>query len=1135
MLHTTDGYIGLRTGYSYPKNTDIRVEGVILTHDASPKTDAKGTIEVIHREWKVAKKQGVDGIFYDDYALEEKKEKEITVESNDSGEFQTTFQTATDGEYEIRANYKGSNGNTFTSSRTIYVESDRYLTWNNGNNSLTDLVAEKSVLKPGDTAVFTLKSPVKSGKYFVSIEKDDAIIDSYVKDITGYSEKIELPIQTSFIPNIYVKVYLIGQDEKMDLPVYKRALAVIKVVSDEKKLSVEIVPSKTRYLPADPVEVTVRVKDSEGKPVANANGSLSIVDESVLALMGNPQKNPFAFFYDMKRYLGTRTYLSLTNLIEKLEVKNTGNGEKGGAGDGQKGGDAKKKRGTFKDTAFWKSDFNTDANGEAKISTDKLPDNLTTWVIESVVSTPVGNKVGVGRASIMTTKALLISENLPRFLISGDKVTLAPSIFNKTGKDTDITVSASADNADMDGSAIKMRVKNGESTVVRFKMTPHSNPEVKPAFASKITFKATDANGNEDVIEATLPIYPPSTPEQTSTTGKTSDVSADERIQLEGMNPESRVEIKYSASALGGLKNGMEYLREYPYASSWNRTYALVPNIEMKKLYDSMGEPFDLSKIMLDKYINAQTGYIKVPLKEAIQDYLATIGQFQKNNGGFTYWNDTPREYPDFALTAYVVRTIGELKVLGFPVDSGVESQAVKYLRDRFYAGTYENCTPTAFYDCKYSEGARLGAIEAILKLQPTDTESRKMFKLVETKTFSPSDVFVYLRTIAALADQKDLPENDRKTLLADAKSRIDTILKNDVVVNPRGAFVGGYGEYSRIENTAAFVEAVSLLGRDQFKDIVQVIDNMNRFLLGSKKSDGGYGSPNETASIIRSLSVYLSKTGELKDVDMVARIKSDENLLAEQKIAGADRFTTFSKSVLVRDLPKNSTFVFDKTGKGSLYYDITLSYTLPTKDILARDEGFYVDTQYYLLSEYKRVEALKSDEWKKYVAGEIEYATLKYPKDIVNYLTPQSKFKVGDLVFAYTRLITSEARKQPAFEGFIPSGAELVNTKLATETKEAITTSAVNIPSTDELSGQIQYDSKSVEAGYSTSLFDHEEYRDDRYFATASTLDGGDYGFAYTIRMTHAGTYSVRPSRAFEFSNSEVFGRSAGKEIVVE
>jgi uncharacterized protein YfaS (alpha-2-macroglobulin family) len=65
------------------------------------------------------------------------------------------------------------------------------------------------------------------------------------------------------------------------------------------------------------------VKDSDGNSVANANGSLSVVDESLLALAGNPIKNPFAFFYDMKRYLGIETYISLVNLIEKLEVKDT--------------------------------------------------------------------------------------------------------------------------------------------------------------------------------------------------------------------------------------------------------------------------------------------------------------------------------------------------------------------------------------------------------------------------------------------------------------------------------------------------------------------------------------------------------------------------------------------------------------------------------------------------------------------------------------------------------------------------------------------------------------------------------------------------------------------------------------------
>ena len=85
---------------------------------------------------------------------------------------------------------------------------------------------------------------------------------------------------------------------------------------------------KNGYLPGESLKVSVLVKDANGKPLAGGNGSITVVDESVLALLGNPLKNPFAFFYEMKRYLGTTLYLSLTNLVEKLEVKNTGNGEK---------------------------------------------------------------------------------------------------------------------------------------------------------------------------------------------------------------------------------------------------------------------------------------------------------------------------------------------------------------------------------------------------------------------------------------------------------------------------------------------------------------------------------------------------------------------------------------------------------------------------------------------------------------------------------------------------------------------------------------------------------------------------------------------------------------------------------------
>lgn len=145
--------------------------------------------------------------------------------------------------------YAGENKQTFLSSSIIYVSGENTTYWNDGNNSVTDLIADKTMMKIGETAIFTLKSPVSSGKMLVTVEKDDGVLDSFVSDITSTTPRIEIPIKESYVPNFYVKVFLIGQDARAKLPVYKRALAVMKVTTDPKKLSVIITPEKKQHLP----------------------------------------------------------------------------------------------------------------------------------------------------------------------------------------------------------------------------------------------------------------------------------------------------------------------------------------------------------------------------------------------------------------------------------------------------------------------------------------------------------------------------------------------------------------------------------------------------------------------------------------------------------------------------------------------------------------------------------------------------------------------------------------------------------------------------------------------------------------------------------------------------------------------
>lgn len=375
-----------------------------------------------------------------------------------------------------------------------------------------------------------------------------------------------------------------------------------------------------------------------------------------------------------------------------------------------------------------------------------------------------------------------------------------------------------------------------------------------------------------------------------------------------------------------------------------------------------------------------------------------------------------------------------------------------------------------------------------LLKLQPTSTDRVAEFSL-----------------LAKLSTSKAISATDKQTLKARADELMNKILSDEVVVNPRGSFLGKTGNLSRVEATSRFVAATALLGYQAREDVAPIVDNMNRWIVGEKKN-GYFGSTRDTAMVIRGLTTYLEASGELKNVNMQSKLFLNSTLLDEKKIDNTNSLDSFNKVTALTDLQSENIFHTEKQGAGTLYYDIALRYYVPTKNLLARDEGFLITQDYFDYNEYKKIEALKNEEYASYMSGDLDYTALKYPKDVVEYLTPVITGKVGQLLFVHNRVITSEARDKVAFEGFIPSGSELVNVNLATEDQSL----------------------------RMNSIFDREEFRDDRYFGYTTSLDSGVYSFDYILRLTHDGTYLVKPSRIFEFYNEEVFGRTAGREVKV-
>lgn len=177
----------------------------------------------------------------------------------------------------------------------------------------------------------------------------------------------------------------------------------------------------------------------------------------------------------------------------------------------------------------------------------------------------------------------------------------------------------------------------------------------------------------------------------------------------------------------------------------------------------------------------------------------------------------------------------------------------------------------------------------------------------------------------------------------------------------------------------------------------------------------------------------------------MTVDIFLNSDPIATQKVDDTSKRQTYGEKFLFHELQLQNTLNIQKKGKGVLYYDLVLQYYMPSFEILPRDEGFTVQKEYYDYEKYKTIAAAKKEEWVQYVAGEIQYDELHYPKSVLAYLTPVTKKNVGDVLLVYNRIITSETRDQVAFDGYIPAGATLVNPNLATSTRTTVETIGSN------------------------------------------------------------------------------------------
>lgn len=1094
VIHLTDGYVWIKSNYYNSLKDGIKLDLITLNHDWIILKNKNVKIDILKRDWEKTKILWVDWTFYNDYSLKTTNVLSQGLSTDINWEKTFNYQPKQWGEYELIATYVWEDKKVFKSSTIVYVEGENNVNWRNDNNTVTEVLSEKSVLKLWDTAKFYVKSPVNNWKILLVVEKDDWIIDYFVDELKSFTYEFNYKITDKHYPNIYLKVFLIWNDKNNQIPIFKRWLWTVKVLSDYKKLNVEVIPTKNNYKPWEKLNIEFRVKDINNRWVKNANLSVSIVDQSVLALKWNPKKNPYAFFYEMRRYLWTLSYWNLKYLIEKLEIKDTSWWEKWWSWD-QKWWETKKARWNFKDTAYWLADLKTDNNWLAKVSVDKLPDNLTTWVIEAVVNTQ-DNKFWVWYSEILTTKKLLIQENLPSFISTWDKILFTPTIFNKTWVDQEFEIKFITNKWNLKTNTKKIFIKSQDAKNVDFEFNNSRDDSFNNWDLLNITIEARWIKSNDiDKINKNILINDSYIKQTTVTSWFTKDLNVDEVINLKWLeNKNWNLEINVSPTLFKNNILTLPNFRDYWYNSLSDKNFNIFNIAIVKSIWKEFSIDFNLKKKYIEYLSEENSNYKKITLEEYIKSYLSSLNSYRQKDWWFWFFVEDKKS--NYLLTLDVYKNLNYLKNIWFDINKELINWSKTYLKNSIYL---EKTCENEYYYNKWCIN-KSDKIKAMIVLLDFDKTLTDLFDLYQIYDLEDEISIENLELVFKLSKLKKLNDDNKKILEAISKKIVNNMVDNNIVILPRWAFLS-LKNWSRLNNTLKFLELNSSNNFDYMKNSNLIINNMIKFV--------NFNNSFNDIKTLESLLILVKNYNEIKKSNFNYNVVLNSKTLSKWEFKVWNIFDIYNKKILIKDLNELNNITFSKLWIGNLYYDLVLNYFVPSYESKNIDSWYYIEKKYFYFDDYKKIKELKQKEFDKYMEWKITYDDLKYKKNIEFYLTEIKNYKVWDLVVVYNKIIAKNPSKNIEFESYIPSWSEIVNFNLSTENK---------------LNNILENDFE----------FDSFKVLDNKIYWIKSDYDAWFYNYSYLLRLTHAWEFNLKPTTITDYDFRENFGSTSGIKFII-
>ena len=585
---------------------------------------------------------------------------------------QGTVKTGADGVATIDLNLPQNGGDyrliaTAPSAGRV-VESQTYV-WVSGYSDLwggnesaksVQIVPDKKTYQPGETAQIMIATGQDNTPVLITVEGRDVRSHTLLR-AKGGTAVFSYKVTTHDEPALFVSASFFRNGE-----LYQSNKRV-KVPPLDHQLQIKLATNKPQYLPGQAATYDIDVKTSDGRPAAQTDLSLGVVDEAIYAIVKDGTPDLMDAFYG-REYNAVQTQDSLTYYFSG--EAGTRRMQLAALRPRTRLAQLKpeqlvkpKVRKYFPDTTFWAADITTDARGHAQAQLE-FPDSLTTWRATARASS-VDDRYGSAVLKTIVRKNLLLRLAVPRFFVQGDEVVISAVVHNYLQTEKQARVQVKLEGLDVLSGAQTQDV----TAPLRGEIRVDWRVKAHTLRKAKITAEAL-TNEESDALELELPINPPGVLLRDPRSGSITD-SGTSRFSV--TYPASAVagsrslSIRLSPSVVGSIFSALEYLTSFPYGCVEQTMSSFLPDVIVTKAVHDLNlkQPID-----------------QAALGEKIQAGLQRLYGFQHPDGGWGWW--TSDDSHPF-MTAYVVAGLSlarsaDVQIDNSAVDKGAE-WIVRYLR----------------------------------------------------------------------------------------------------------------------------------------------------------------------------------------------------------------------------------------------------------------------------------------------------------------------------------------------------------------------------------------------------------------------------------------------------------------------